>query len=405
MNTIAAQCIPDAAVFQAGGRTCSSGRTFSTRCRGSEIVVMGNDAQKFAEVFPRGDAAADAQRRAQPGRAATSLAVLRSIIAKLVGTAAAGGAEGVLQRAGAGAEGEKDRHRLPRGLDPAGSEGAGLRGARLSRKGWRWSSASWANANYSGIGISCGSGLCNVCLAVLSVPVISFSVPRRAISSTAQAALVTGELATRMRVQKEQAFQLNGLDGRPGAKRADGVLRGDDREPGGDAAQPHRLHAAAAQAGAIHPAGAERRHGDAEGVPGAFPAGAAGHGFPDAALGRPGVRRCVEFHGAGRLDGSALLGIEASAKAAAANRKPCQPAPVMTKSSIRDAAAPAKVLAKGVIHRDLAPANIMPTGPAGGTPPDQTAGFRDRAAGAGETKNPAGVFAPAGPRRSNLTLY
>ena len=29
-------------------------------------------------------------------------------------------------------------------------------------------------SNYTGIGISCGSGLCNVCFSVLSVPVIQF---------------------------------------------------------------------------------------------------------------------------------------------------------------------------------------------------------------------------------------
>jgi hypothetical protein len=66
-------------------------------------------------------------------------------------------------------------------------------------------------SNYTGIGISCGSGLCNVCLAVLSVPVISFSVPKAGDFIDSQAALVTGELATRMRVQKEQAFHLNGM--------------------------------------------------------------------------------------------------------------------------------------------------------------------------------------------------
>ncbi len=33
-------------------------------------------------------------------------------------------------------------------------------------------------SNYTGIGISCGGGLCNVCLAYLSVPVVSFSVPK-----------------------------------------------------------------------------------------------------------------------------------------------------------------------------------------------------------------------------------
>ena len=35
-----------------------------------------------------------------------------------------------------------------------------------------------ADTNFSGIGISCGGGLCNVCMAVLSVPVIAFSVPK-----------------------------------------------------------------------------------------------------------------------------------------------------------------------------------------------------------------------------------
>ena len=34
------------------------------------------------------------------------------------------------------------------------------------------------SSNYTGIGISCGGGLCNVCLAYLSVPVFSFSIPK-----------------------------------------------------------------------------------------------------------------------------------------------------------------------------------------------------------------------------------
>jgi len=41
--------------------------------------------------------------------------------------------------------------------------------------------------------------------------VISFSVPKAGDFIDAKAALVTGELATRLRVQKEQAFHLNGL--------------------------------------------------------------------------------------------------------------------------------------------------------------------------------------------------
>jgi hypothetical protein len=69
------------------------------------------------------------------------------------------------------------------------------------------------DTNFSGIGISCGSGLCNVCMAVLSVPVISFSVPKAGDFIDAQAAIVTGDLAIRMRVQKERGFHLNGLTG------------------------------------------------------------------------------------------------------------------------------------------------------------------------------------------------
>jgi len=68
-----------------------------------------------------------------------------------------------------------------------------------------------ASSNYSGIGISCGSGLCNVCLAVLSVPVIHFAIPKAGDFIDTQAAAVTGELATRMRVQKELNFVVNGF--------------------------------------------------------------------------------------------------------------------------------------------------------------------------------------------------
>jgi hypothetical protein len=68
-----------------------------------------------------------------------------------------------------------------------------------------------AASNFTGIAVSCGSGLCNACLAVLSVPVLSFSVPKAGDFIDCQAAAVTGDLATRLRVQKEQTFRLNGL--------------------------------------------------------------------------------------------------------------------------------------------------------------------------------------------------
>ncbi len=64
--------------------------------------------------------------------------------------------------------------------------------------------------NYSGIGISFGGGLVNVCLSYLAVPVLSFSVPKAGDYIDSSAATITGELTTRIRLAKEESFQING---------------------------------------------------------------------------------------------------------------------------------------------------------------------------------------------------
>ena len=178
--------------------------------RGAEIVVTGNDAEKFAEVFH-----VETRRPMRKGvinpDEPHSLAVLRHIISKLVGPAAVEGQK-IFFSVPAGIEGEESGiayheasiHEVLKELGYAPTpivEGLAVVFGELSE------------CNYSGIGISCGSGLCNVCLAVLSVPVISFSVAKAGDFIDTQASLVTGEMATRLRVQKEQSFQLNGLNG------------------------------------------------------------------------------------------------------------------------------------------------------------------------------------------------
>lgn len=69
------------------------------------------------------------------------------------------------------------------------------------------------SSNYTGIGISCGGGLCNVAMAYLSVPVLSFSVAKAGDFIDASAAAVTGERANRIRILKEESFHLNGAQG------------------------------------------------------------------------------------------------------------------------------------------------------------------------------------------------
>lgn len=66
------------------------------------------------------------------------------------------------------------------------------------------------DSNYSGIGISCGGGLCNVCVAYLAVPTLTFAVTKAGDFIDQSAAGVTGELATGIRMRKEQSFCLDG---------------------------------------------------------------------------------------------------------------------------------------------------------------------------------------------------
>ncbi len=175
---------------------------------GQEILVAGNDALRFAEVFH-----AETRRPMLNGvinpHEPHALAVLRSIIGKLVGKAAIEGqkvhfsvpAPPLSERSNNAYHEATIRQMLQElGYDPTPiEEGLAVIFGELG------------NANYTGIGVSCGSGLCNVCLAVLSVPVVSFSIPKAGDFIDTQAAQVTAEIATRIRVQKEQSFCLNGM--------------------------------------------------------------------------------------------------------------------------------------------------------------------------------------------------
>jgi hypothetical protein len=175
---------------------------------GKEIVVAGDDAEKLAEVFhvetrrPMKDGVLNPQ---EPH----ALEVVRQIVTKLLGRATT--------------EDQKVVFSVPA---PTAGNDTGIRYHQeslrqiLTELGYQASPieeglavvfGELADSNFSGIGISCGSGLCNVCLAVLSVPVISFSIPKAGDFIDSQAALVTGDLATRLRVHKERSFTLNGL--------------------------------------------------------------------------------------------------------------------------------------------------------------------------------------------------
>jgi hypothetical protein len=66
------------------------------------------------------------------------------------------------------------------------------------------------DSNYTGFGVSCGGGLCNVALAYMSVPVLSFSLAKGGDFIDQSAANVTGEMVNRVRLIKEEGFHFNG---------------------------------------------------------------------------------------------------------------------------------------------------------------------------------------------------
>lgn len=63
--------------------------------------------------------------------------------------------------------------------------------------------------NFSGIGISCGAGLCNISFTYLSVPILDFHVPIGGDWIDTSVASVLDEKATRIRLMKEKSFSLN----------------------------------------------------------------------------------------------------------------------------------------------------------------------------------------------------
>jgi hypothetical protein len=178
--------------------------------QGSDLVVAGNDAQKFAEVFH-----VETRRPMLNGvlnpREPHSLSVVRRIIAKLAGKAATENQKIFFSVPAPGISGDAGiayhEASIRQILGELGYQATPI------EEGLAVVFGELGGANFTGIGISCGSGLSNVCLAVLSVPVLSFSIPKAGDFIDSQASLVTGELATRLRVQKEQSFGLNGLNG------------------------------------------------------------------------------------------------------------------------------------------------------------------------------------------------
>jgi hypothetical protein len=179
----------------------------SYQVNGSQsIQIFGNDTDRFANFFN-----AEARRPMRDGmlnpNEEYSLPVMQAIVQQLLKKTK---------------KGETLRFSVPGVLRDAGSSdlvyheamlknllGSMGYNAKAINEGLAVVFAELEEENFSGIGVSCGGGMCNVSLAYMSVPVLSFSVAKAGDYVDRSVASVTGELPTRIRAIKEEGFDLS----------------------------------------------------------------------------------------------------------------------------------------------------------------------------------------------------
>jgi nucleoid DNA-binding protein len=173
---------------------------------GSTLQIFGNEAARFANVFNT-----EVRRPMMEGTLNPteeySLSVMQAIIQQLVKKTR---------------HGETLRFSVPGALRGGGSPDLVYHEAMLRdmlhsmgynakgvNEGLAVVFSELEKENFSGIGISCGGGMCNVALAFMSIPVMTFSIAKAGDYIDRSVGQVTGEVATRIRTIKEESLDLS----------------------------------------------------------------------------------------------------------------------------------------------------------------------------------------------------
>jgi hypothetical protein len=176
--------------------------------RGAEIFVQGNESERFADLLG-GEIRRPMHKGFLNPQEPESHTMIQELIANLIGKAKHA-RQKLLYSVPAAPPGATDTltfhdATLKNMLTDLGYDAKGV------SEGLAVVYSELESANYTGIGISLGGGLCNVCMSYLAVPVISFSVPKAGDYIDASAATVTDELANRIRLVKENVFEFGGI--------------------------------------------------------------------------------------------------------------------------------------------------------------------------------------------------
>jgi hypothetical protein len=170
-----------------------------------ELIIYGSASEKFANMFN-----AEMRRPMSDGmlnpRERYAMPVLEAIMHTLVPKARTAGEilAFSVPAAGDGKGAELTYHEatLRRFY-----EGMGYKAVAIN-EGLSVVFAELENENFTGIGISCGGGMCNGCLAYLSIPSILFSIPKGGDFIDTSVGAVVNEHATRVRAIKEEGVDL-----------------------------------------------------------------------------------------------------------------------------------------------------------------------------------------------------
>jgi nucleoid DNA-binding protein len=172
----------------------------------SSLQVFGNEAGRFANVFN-----IEVRRPMMGGTLnpdeEQSMSVIQAIIDQLLKKTGNGenlrfSVPGPGRDGSAAADLVYHEAMLKKLLDTKGYNSKGV------NEGLAVVFAELEKENFSGIGISCGGGMCNVALAFMSIPVMTFSITKAGDYIDRSVASVTGEVATRIRIIKEESLDL-----------------------------------------------------------------------------------------------------------------------------------------------------------------------------------------------------
>jgi hypothetical protein len=172
---------------------------------GDELIVYGSPSEKFAHMFN-----AESRRPMAKGilnsREPAAAHVLEAILSTLVPQARQAGEVIAFSVPAASAETGADltyheetlkRYLKGRGYTPlAVNEGLAVVLAEL------------ADESFTGIGVSCGGGMCNVAISYLSIPSLAFSIAQGGDFIDAAVGSVVHESATRVKAIKEDDLDL-----------------------------------------------------------------------------------------------------------------------------------------------------------------------------------------------------